>query len=370
MGSKTTISWTDSTWGPTRGCSRISPGCTNCYAERIAGRFSDPGQAFHGFAVRTNAGSRWTRKVALVPARLADPIRWKKARRIFVNSTSDLFHEELTNEDIAAVFGVMAAAPHHTYQILTKRAKRMREWFEWMDDQIAIDGDPWTTLMRESTTWLAGNGDKTWAKYLAEHDHKEDACFEPWPLPWVQIGVSVENQEAANERIPELIRCPAAVRFLSCEPLLGEVDLDPPLCGSFDRHGDGGYYWNEGTPFCSECDNAERSYGHWLNLEGITWVIAGAESGPGRRSCEVDWLRVIRDACRDNATPFFLKQAFEIPGASTITDIRPIPQVLGRIGELIPTIGVGPNSNEKGYGLVELPYLDGVQYAEFPEVES
>lgn len=128
MGDKTTIEWTDSTWNPVRGCSRVSEGCRFCYAERVAARFSGPGQPYEGLAENATAGPRWTGGVRLVPERLDDPLRWKRPRRIFVNSMSDLFHEELSFEEIAAVYGVMAAAPRHVFQVLTKRPERMLEW--------------------------------------------------------------------------------------------------------------------------------------------------------------------------------------------------------------------------------------------------
>ena len=125
MSDKTKIAWTDASWNPTRGCSRISPGCEHCYAERMAARFSGPGLWGEGFA--DSSTGVWTRKVALIPSALDIPLHWRRPRRIFVDSTSDLFHEGLSNEDIAAVFGVMAACPQHVFQTLTKRASRMAE---------------------------------------------------------------------------------------------------------------------------------------------------------------------------------------------------------------------------------------------------
>jgi len=206
MADGTGISWTDATWNPVRGCSRVSEGCRNCYAERVAARFSGPGQPYEDLADRERKGSKWTGVVRLIPAHLADPLRWRRPRRIFVNSMSDLFHESLTNEEIAAVFGVMAAAPQHTFQVLTKRARRMREWFEWIG----------TANLDWLRTYAQRALDPTFTKRYVDRGTT-------WPLPNVWIGVSVENQEAADERIPDLVRTPAAVRFLSCEPLLGPV---------------------------------------------------------------------------------------------------------------------------------------------------
>lgn len=364
--SETSIEWTDKTWNPVRGCSRVSPGCQNCYAERIAARFSDPGGAFEGFAKRSSSGGRWTGKVGLLDAKkLAEPLTWKKPIRCFVNSTSDLFHENLLNEEIAAVFGVMAACPHITFQVLTKRADRMESWATdpttpalvdkfrhialagrlgeyfaeerilpidgwpgyWItnkgrvlsdhkgsrrelkpmsgeqghcrvmlyrgddetsrplihrlvlsafdraqpDDDIQgchIDGDSannalwnlrWGTQVdnwddrkrhgnRRSHSKLteeqvieirelAATGTSgaeigrrfgisdTQARNIVSGKHWTPQYEPAWPLPSVWLGVSVEDQKRADERIPHLLRTPAAVRFLSVEPLLGPLDL-------------------------------------------------------------------------------------------------------------------------------------------------
>lgn len=312
MADGTGISWTDATWNPVRGCSRVSEGCRHCYAEQIAGRFSGPGQPYEGLAIRKlkvisdddqKTEGRWTGEVRFVLEHLADPLRWKRARRIFANSMSDLFHEKLTNEEIAAIVGIMASAPHHIFQVLTKRAKRMREWFEWIRDrgieQCAIEA-------------MSRLGDSHFCNVIAAHPK--------WPLSNVWLGVSVEHQEAADERIPELLKTPAAVRFLSCEPLLGPVVL-------------------------------ERDELHtYLYDDGLHWVIAGCESGHGARPCKVEWLRGLRDQCKIANVPFFLKQAVEQK------DHHHSFIVADRAG-----------SKRKGRGVIELPYLDGVQHAAFPE---
>lgn len=340
MGDKTGISWTDATWNPVRGCSRISEGCRNCYAERVAARFCKPGQPYHGFAqivaprdLLDRVGGRrngWTRKIDLVPEHLADPLRWKKPRRIFVNSMSDLFHESLTNEQIAAVFGVMAAAPQHTFQILTKRAQRMREWFDWVADQGAIDVCP-----REAWQHLADPEGPSAIDAALERASRNGRPT-TWPLPNVWLGVSVENQAAADERIPDLLATPAAVRFLSCEPLLGPVDLEHV------RHHLGGESYETGS-----CLEGNDGFGLSAPRERIDWVIAGCESGPGARPCEVQWLRSLRDQCKEAGVAFWLKQAVET------------------LGEHV-TARAGGTSKRKPGGIIELPYLDGVQHAEMP----
>lgn len=224
MGDNSKIEWCDATWNPVRGCSRVSSGCTRCYAETVAARFSGPGLAYEGLARRTASGeARWTGEVRVVPEHLDDPLRWKRPRRIFVNSMSDLFHERLTNQQIAVVFGVMAAAKHHTFQVLTKRPARMRDWFEWANAQRRYGGaesDPGEVMQ----CIAIDSGIKF--KSLEEV---------PWPLPNVWLGVSVENQPAADERVPLLLQTPAAVRFLSCEPLLGVVDISTWL-GHYPVH--------------------------------------------------------------------------------------------------------------------------------------
>ena len=132
---QTSIAWTDETWNPLRGCSRISEGCRHCYAETMAARFSGPGQPYEG----TIRNGRWSGNVRIVPEKLGDPLRWTRPRMVFVNSMSDLFHDNVPNEFIAAVFGVIAAAPRHTFQVLTKRPARMLEWFEWQREQAWPD---------------------------------------------------------------------------------------------------------------------------------------------------------------------------------------------------------------------------------------
>ena len=274
MGAKTGIQWTDSTWNPVRGCSRLSSGCTNCYAESVARRFSGPGLPYEGLV---NAHGRWNGTVRLVDGPVWDqPSRWRKPRRIFVNSMSDLFHEALHFEDIAQVFGVMALKEcnRHTFQVLTKRPARMAEFFVWAE-----------TALRNQWPWNGEMLDNVW------------------------LGVSVENQEAADERIPHLLRVPAAVRFLSCEPLLGPVDLT--ACAPYILGGDESNpgVLNAFNGLCFHpltCIEPPRPEG---TADGIQWVIAGGESGPRRRPADPAWLRDLRDQCVAAGVPFFLKQA-------------------------------------------------------------
>lgn len=257
MSTETGIEWTDATWNPVRGCSKVSEGCRNCYAMSVAARFSGPGQPYAGLATRSPA--RWTNRVAFVEEHLADPLRWKRPRRVFVNSMSDLFHEDIPDAWIDRVFGVMAAASRHTYQILTKRPERMRAYM----------------------AGLAHNYDRieAGARSVGYTLRFEGIPMVRWPIPNVWLGVSVEDQAAADERIPLLARTPAVIRFLSCEPLLGPIDLGGLL------------------------PDRSRS-----PIDAVDWIIGGGESGPKSRPCDVEWLRNLARQCVESGTPFFLKQ--------------------------------------------------------------
>lgn len=337
---KTEISWADETWNPMRGCTRVSEGCRHCYAETTAARFSGPGQPYEGLVTRKlkvisddeqRMESRWTGDVRFIASALADPLKRKKPTRYFVNSMSDLFYDGFSNEQIAAVFGVMAACPQHTFMVLTKRPQRMREWFEWIG--------------RKNLDELQNYAYRA----VPESEHAASMAVargrgNGWPLSNAWIGVSVEHQAAADERIPELLATPAAVRFLSCEPLLGPVDLRG---------------WGDQAP-AAVIDVPEK----------LHWVIAGCESGAGARPCEVEWLRSLRDQCTSAGVAFWLKQAKPQLGASTLITTREQAEsrVQGKLMGTIPIIGEGPGSKRKAGGIIELPYLDGVQHAAFPEV--
>lgn len=267
---KSGISWTDETWNPVRGCSRVSAGCRNCYAETVAARFSGPGQPYEGLIAR---GGQWNGQVRLVPEKLEEPLRWRRSRMVFVNSMSDLFHESVPDEYIERVWGVMAEARQHVFQVLTKRPERMTHHL----------------TQRQRRGW------------------KRD-----WPNIW--LGVSVENQASANERIPPLLQAPAAVRWISAEPLLGPVDLCLP------RRTWQGWSGESGVG-CGECCNGDRcddpthlDRRHCPYCRGtgngrpIDWVVAGGESGLDARPMHPDWVRSLRDQCQDAGVPFHFKQ--------------------------------------------------------------
>lgn len=253
MARKSKIEWTNDSWNPVTGCTKVSPGCKNCYAEAFAERFRGvPGHPYEqGFDLK------------LWPERLSLPLKWKKPRRIFVNSMSDLFHEGIQDEFIDRVFHTMACAPRHTFQILTKRADRMEKYARG----ILEDGERLRGVV---------------APAMMTSDPKL-----AWPLKNVWLGVSVETQQFASERIPALCATPAAVRFLSCEPLLGELDLLPDLCG------------------CDQCGGSAEAM---LEPRRIDWVIVGGESGHGARPLEVRWVQDILHACREGGVAAFVKQ--------------------------------------------------------------
>lgn len=371
MGDRTGISWTDATWNPVKGCSRVSEGCRHCYAEVQAARIlrmaKGKPSVYDGLvrvrsmvsgllytdvnAAGSSNESRWTGKVLLDPKHLTDPLRWKAPRRIFVNSMSDLFHEGLTNEQIAAVFGVMAAAPQHTFQVLTKRAKRMREWFAWICDHdvhraIRRCGDYAERLGAPVYVSRRKDGRSPW---------NDSRCA--WPLPNVWLGVSVENQEAHDERAEELLACPAAVYFFSVEPILGPVDASQSLRRMLRTI--------DGRLLRNDHQDAPSVAGKWRRH--IDWIIAGCESGPRARPCNVDWLRSLRDQCASAGVPFFLKQAEDANARTSIPGtrhIRPLPTTPA--AKLRDAIGFGDGSKRKAGGVIELPYLDGVQHAQFP----
>lgn len=295
MGDKTGIQWTDATWNPVRGCSRVSQGCVNCYAETMAGRFCGPGQPYEGLAERrlktlgedddtSRLVSRWTGKVRMVPEHLDDPLRWKKPRRIFVNSMSDLFHEGLTDLAILTVFAIMARAPQHQFQVLTKRPARMRSWFAWAAGR-----------REHFTSW---NDALTTALVVTQATARRTQPEEPsWPLRNVWLGVSVEDQAAADERIPLLLDTPAAVRFVSYEPALGPVNLRPWLPP--DGLPIGGPYRPDAVRLHSRCDD---------DPPRLDWIIVGGESGPGARPFDVQWAWDTVRQCKEAGVACFVKQ--------------------------------------------------------------
>ena len=276
MADNTKIEWTDATWQPITGCAVVSPGCTNCYAMRLAGTRLAHLPSRAGLTVDSKAGPVWTGETRLNEDWLTQPLRWKRPRRIFVCAHGDLFAESVPDAWIDRVFAVMALAPQHTFQVLTKRARRMREYLSQADRQSRI----------------AARG------FFIDGGEFERRS----PLPNVWLGVSAEDQARADERIPDLLATPAAVRFVSAEPLLGPVN--------FRSINDAGAILNALTGASSDYGDPDAGMIAPVETSGprIDWVIVGGESGPGARPMHPDWARAIRDQCAAAGVAFFFKQ--------------------------------------------------------------
>jgi protein gp37 len=271
---KSKIEWTDEVWNPVTGCTKVSPGCDRCYAERITERFHGPGS----FA-----------EVKTHPEKMDAPLRWRKPRMVFVNSMSDLFHDSIPDTFIAEAWAVMAMAPLHTFQVLTKRHGRMRSLLNSPDFWRLVGHHGVGIAMARTRGQYPAAG-----PLALTADSSTDVWEAASPLPNVWLGVSVEDQKRAVLRIPALLETPAAVRFLSCEPLLGPVDLDY-VDGLNTLAPD----W-AGSPYPGAGTGARHPL--------LDWVIAGGESGPGARPMQPAWVRALRDQCNSAGVSFFFKQ--------------------------------------------------------------
>ena len=341
MGDRSAIEWCDASWNPIRGCSRVSEGCRNCYAERDAirmahtplgsccdhsldqhepldlppftapaGRCAEsgcrcrgwvpdpkyPAGPYYGLVKSTPTGPRWTGAVRFVPELLDLPLRWRRPRRIFVNSMSDLFHEKVEDEWIARIFSVMYASPRHVFQVLTKRPERMQAWLSRCGNGgglgwITHDG-PEPEKAYRGTGIIVGNTDR-------------------WPLPNVWLGTSCEDQPTAEARIIHLLQTPAAVRFASYEPALAAVDFMPWLV-------------KERRTVVAAGGIAQQE------TIAIDWLIAGGESGPGARPFDLAWARSAIAQCRAAGVPCFVKQLGARPCSSVPSDPFPPCDALDR----------------------------------------
>lgn len=260
MADGTKIEWTDATWNPITGCSVVSPGCTNCYAMKLAGTRLKHHPTRAGLTSDSKAGPVWNGQVRFNEGMLLDPLRWKRPRMIFVCAHGDLFAEGVPEQWIDQVFAVMAQAQQHTFQVLTKRPERMRFYL--------IERFGPYRVQEEAVRLLRGNAEPR----------------PRWPLPNVWLGVSVEDQKRADERIPILLETPAAIRWISAEPLLGMLDVR--------RH--------------IEMAHLDSELG--LSNPGIDWIVVGGESGPGARPMHPDWARSLRDQSAAADVPFLFKQ--------------------------------------------------------------
>lgn len=302
----TSIQWTDWSVNPIRArvrgrreltvtgreltghyCEKVSPGCASCYSSELQKRFRMP-----SFAEQRRADIEHF----LDASQLEQVLRRRKATKIFWCDMCDMFGDWVPNEWIAACFGVMAATPQHVHQILTKRAKRMREWFEWAASQVGPLGyvePPDLTCQRHAYKLLG--------ERFPLHAIKGTFKSRPWPLTWVWLGVSAEDQQRADERIPDLLETPAAIRFVSVEPQMGFVSIRKWM------HDSTCLEFSSGGCICSEPREVH-----------LDWVIQGGESGRNARPFDVAWARSLRDECREAGVAYFLKQL-----GANIVDVHP-----------------------------------------------
>lgn len=356
MADGTKIEWTDATANVINGCSLASPGCTNCYAMRLAGGRMKHHPTREGLTQDTKAGPVWTGEVRFHEPALQQVLRWQAPRMIFWNAHGDMFHPNVPDAWIDRCFAVMALTPQHTHQVLTKRSARMREYMASPARAALIACD---------------------ATAMAGRKLGPTALVPPFPLPNVWLGVSVEDQVRADERIPDLLTTPAAVRWISAEPLLGPVDLNR-IHEEFD--GGLGHAWES-------CLNGKRfsewgGDGHGGDLDGfprIDWVVAGGESGPGARPMHPEWARSLRDQCAQADVPFLFKQWGEW-----------LPAVSEDIGDRLvmwPDDGRDHDNDYSDWGRHPVEYLtgqefwcvgkkragrllDGIQHDGYPEVSA
>lgn len=316
MADQTPIEWTDATWNIITGCSVVSPGCTNCYAMKLAGTRLQHHPSRAGLTIDSKAGPVWNGQVRFNAEWLTQPLRWTKPRMIFVCAHGDLFHEGVPDYWLDQIFAVMALAHWHTFQVLTKRPERMRAYLAGSDlaerlaraiirQQDDIEGA--APAEKAAYQWQL---DPATIEAAAEASYGfGPAVVRPWPLPNVWLGVSVEDQARADVRIPILLDTPAAVRWISAEPLLGPVDLQAAWHGedalNSECWGDCGWC-KAGHPPLHNC---QRGKGDWeKGRSGLDWVVAGGESGPGARPMHPDWARQLRDQCAEAGVPFLFKQ--------------------------------------------------------------
>ena len=292
---KSKIEWTDVTWNPVTGCSPLSPGCAHCYArrmaKRLAGRCGYPA-APHEF------------EVTLHPERLSEPLGWKKPRRVFVVSMGDLFHEDVPDEYVDAVFAVMAAAEQHTFQVLTKRPERMYQWLQ----SLYTRSLRYPALGKRSVSYTYGQIGEMLRAGALEYGVQLGPINRFFPLANVWLGVTVENQEQANQRVPVLLAAPGEVRFVSVEPMLGPVDLTSLQCERLK--------WDALTGYQYEIENAGSQRNWQAGTARLNWVICGGETGPGARPMHPDWVKALREQCQTADVPFFFKQWGDRPDAT------------------------------------------------------
>ncbi len=305
MSDKTAIEWTDATWNPITGCSVVSAGCKHCYAMRLAGRRLRNHPSRKGLTIETKSGPVWTGEVRFNPQWLEQPLAWTKPRRVFVCAHSDLFHPSVPDDWIDQVFAVMALAPQHTFQVLTKRPERALRYFQAIESEVAVT--PENEGLRSAL--IEGNAQAIYARRNAGEDPSEWLAVH-LPLANVQLGVSVEDQFAADERIEQLLQCDVSTHFLSIEPLLGPITLRREWLDGVRK----------GEAFR---DGFGNEYHHAVSGHRLRWAIVGGESGDGARPMHPAWVRSLRDQCTAAGVAFFFKQwgEWRAPQASAIGNL-------------------------------------------------
>ena len=327
MADRSHIEWTDATWNVITGCSVVSPGCTNCYAMKLAGTRLQHHPSRQGLTTMSKAGPVWNGQVRFNADWLDQPLRWTKPRMIFVCAHGDLFHEGVTDDQLDRIFAVMALTPQHTYQVLTKRSARMRAYLHGVKPDNSLRHGPGLaqTIQGHALEYLKhgrfspnGFGPHYQTDYV-----NHAGRLRPLPLANVWLGVSAEDQARADERIPDLLSTPAAVRWVSAEPLLGPIDMISDLGGTQwigGQRGCGGTHQGDGSPGCPRYPHHHHDA---RCKRGIDWVVAGGESGPGARPMHPDWARQLRDQCAAGDVPFFFKQwGAYLPGGQMMADGR------------------------------------------------
>jgi protein gp37 len=293
MAENSKIEWTDATWNPITGCTLVDEGCRRCYAAHMIATWPAVGNhpSRKGLARKNAAGeAKFTGEVRFNEGWIDQPLRWKKPRRIFVCAHGDLFHESVPDAWIDRVFAVMALCPQHTFQVLTKRPERAREYLTRRDFMGRWPAMDLAAIMAATGQW------NTPALDLRNG----------WPLPNVWLGTSISDQASADLRIPHLLACPAAIRFVSAEPLLGPVILDDMCDGWKFYDALRGNWWHDSEPPVIERGKPK-----------LDWVIVGGESGPGARAMNPQWPRDIRDQCIAAGVPLFFKQWGEFVPVTT-----------------------------------------------------
>lgn len=335
--SKSGIAWTERTWSPVVGCTKVSDGCKFCYAEREvnSGWSKNPKSIFYG---------RDFTDVRCHEDKLGQPLHWKTPSRIFVCPRADLFHDLVPDAFLDQVFAVMALCPQHSFQCLTKRPKRMRDYMLGVQDRARAQKAMFSVDLHNPLHCLG----------VLRDDYQGARA---WPLPNVWLGVTAENQDAANERLPLLMQTPAAVRWVSCEPLLGPVDLMQIEHPNYNMPAD----------MLTGCDSRAP-----CDAGTLDWVVVGGESGPNARPMHPLWAQDLRDQCGEAETPFFFKQWGEwfpreqweynprlvLPDDHHAYDNSETTIVMRDLGDLYPMHRVGTKKAGR--------LLDGVLYDEFP----